>query len=335
METATNKFGSGDLYEIEDVEGLVFFQCAACMSIYSEALSWANANPDRITTNSREASVIVILTCQVTDMAILNDLESIKSYSFLEKQIYVGGCLAQRFDIPLPDGVRRLNRVVSDYHYINNTDWVHYKPPFWANRIDYVEDNAAGTLFHDYYPLRIAVGCKRTCKYCTINVTRNAAYTLDTRLLRDEFVNAPGKVVLIADSPSSSQIAEWIDLAIKLDKPIAIRNIEPQEAMRIWPSLVKLSHGGLLSVFHCPVQSANRSVLREMGRNVVATEFILSHISDLRSFTATNVIVDYKGYPNHTDVVYEKFDYVSWNPYWDGVWDEAKAKRRWRRYFGA
>jgi len=26
------------------------------------------------------------------------------------------------------------------------------------------------------------------------------------------------------------------------------------------------------------------------------------------------------------------FDYVSWNPYWDGIWDRQKAEERYKKY---
>jgi hypothetical protein len=48
---------------------------------------------------------------------------------------------------------------------------------------------------------------------------------------------------------------------------------------------------------------------------------------------ATNVIIDYKNFPNPLeDPMIDIFDYVSWNPYWDGVWNIDNAARRFEKY---
>ena len=80
-----NVFGEGELYEADDLDGKIYVICCACMSIYSEFLSWANKYPDRMTNDPFKAKNIIILSCQVTDLSILNDLNTLESLKRLFK----------------------------------------------------------------------------------------------------------------------------------------------------------------------------------------------------------------------------------------------------------
>jgi len=103
MKEIKNIFGTGKIYNKEDLEGKIYATSAACMSVWSDMLSFANINEERFVKNPEEADSIVVLGCQVTDLAVLNDLEvANKLHNQTGKDIYMGGCLAQRMDIPLP-----------------------------------------------------------------------------------------------------------------------------------------------------------------------------------------------------------------------------------------
>lgn len=134
MKFVENIFGKGVLLNIRDLPiGQIYIQCTACMSIYSECNSWANANMDKISKNIDAANDIVILGCQVTDLAVLNDMVTLEKLikQYPQKRFYMGGCLARRFDIPLPEGVFRLDSIKSDYRWQDKrlVDWA---PPFWV-----------------------------------------------------------------------------------------------------------------------------------------------------------------------------------------------------------
>jgi len=208
MKTETNKFGSGVLYEAEDIEGLIFTTCTACMSIYSEFLSWANAHKDRFTMNPQIADNIIVLSCQVTDLAVLNDICHLEKFirTFPDKHFFIGGCLARRFDIELPDGVKRLENIKKDYQLIDETWMVDFADPFWVNEFDeYSTDEMKdGHLFRNMYSLRIGVGCKGKCKYCTIRTTRGSYYELNES--DAEFKIIDKDIVLISDNPTAEQI---------------------------------------------------------------------------------------------------------------------------------
>lgn len=337
-----NVFGAGTLYEADDLKGTVYGTCTACMSIWAEFLSWANSTPSmgKTVKNPLEADNIVVLSCQVTDLAVLNDIRELERLMKIApgKNYYVGGCLARRFDVELPSNVKRLDHIRNDYQYIQNKALAHYAKPFWVPNFE--EDGGDlddGHLFRDMYPLRVGAGCGKKCEYCTIRITRGRPYQLDTFKLIKEF-KRHDNVVLIADSPSERLIRDWCLVAYTLQKPISIRNVEPDVAMRCWDALVHLSMLELLKVFHAPIQSASREILKEMRRPVDATLAYVEKVPELQQYgvkVATNIITDYKGMKDFTVAEYEAmFDYVSWNPLWDGKWDRQKAEQRFDKYFG-
>jgi tRNA A37 methylthiotransferase MiaB len=337
-----NVFGTGTLYEADDLKGSVYCLCTACMSIWSEFLSWANYILDegKLVDNPMVADNIVVLSCQVTDLAILNDLRELERLAELApgKNYFIGGCLARRFDIELPPMVKRLDHIRHDYQYIKHKDIIHYAKPFWVKQFDENDDDFDdGRLFRDMYPLRVSVGCGKNCEYCTIRTTRGEAYQLNTFRLIEEFKHN-NDVVLIADSPPERIIRDWCLVAYTLKKPISIRNIEPDVAVRCWDAIIHLAVAGLLKIFHSPIQSMVGSILTDMHRPVSATLAYVDKVPELRSYgvkVATNIITDYKGMDDFHLSKYEAiFDYVSWNPLWDGKWDRKKAEERFKSILG-
>jgi tRNA A37 methylthiotransferase MiaB len=338
MLCSKNVFGNGTIYNIDDVQGKIYCVCTACMSVWADFLSWANAHKFRMVFTPQDADNIIVLSCQVTDLAIYNDLQTLWALQkqYPTKQFYIGGCLAYRFDIELGDNIKRLSNTHVDGQFLFDNQLVKYIEPFWSNK-----NGNAGILFRQAYPLRIGVGCSRKCSYCTIRHTRAPCYNLDANV--DELVYAhkiwPRRnIVLIADNPTVVQLSKWLVTAEKENIPISLRNIEPSTAVELWKEIKILSSESLLSVFHCPIQSCDVKILENMNRDVANTLYIYNHIYQLAAHTtcATNIIVDYMDFNNNWTLdVYDRFHYVSWNPYWDNKWDLDKARLRWRRYFGA
>lgn len=341
MEKVKNIFGEGIIYKKEDLKGKIYATSAACMSVWSDLLSFANKYEERFVKNPEDADSIVVLGCQVTDLAVLNDLEVAKKlHNLTGKDIYMGGCLAQRMDISLPDYIKRLD-VVREYGQdIQDKSLVHYEKPFWVRDFEESEDNLKdGNLFRNYYPLKVGAGCHGNCKYCTIRHTRGEVYVAIPEEQIEEFLNHEN-VVLISDSPTVSQIKGWAMIAKVNNKQISIRNIEPQNLIQCEHELLELATLGLLDIVHCPVQSFDKTLLEAMNRNVDATYKaveLLKQLKELGVVTATNIIIDYtvgdKLYHNlDKEKLEETFDYYSWNPYFDGNFDMQRAKVRFKKY---
>ena len=299
MEKLENKFGKGMMCNIEELEGSLYVVSTACMSIYSEFLSWANVNRERFVKYPSEADNVIVLGCQVTDLAVLNNIKHLKDLSDEHKpsQLFMGGCVAKRFDIPVESfGAYRLNNVKCDYQHLNDLSLIDYAPPFWVK--DFREDDSQdndGHLFRHMYPLRVGVGCSGKCSYCTIRITRGSHYELETEKLVKEFLSFPN-VVLIADSMSVQQVKDWCDIAYKYGKEISFRNMEPHIAVACEDELIKISKVSLLPILHVPVQSLNKDVLKDMQRDYDSVIGYLALAQILRIWKttiATNVIVDF------------------------------------------
>lgn len=341
MKEVKNVFGQGKLYEKEDLKGKIYATSAACMSVWSDLLSFANKEKDRFVKTKEEADDIVVLGCQVTDLAILNDLEiARKLHTETSKDIYMGGCIAQRMDIPLPDYIKRLDVVREKNQELEDKTLVHYEKPFWVPNFEESEDKLKdGNLFRNYYPLKIGAGCHGKCKYCTIRHTRGETYEMIPEDQIDEFLTHEN-IVLTSDSPTVSQIKAWCEIAKNTNKEISIRNIEPQNLIQCKSELLELSDLGLLDTVHCPVQSFDEELLIAMNRNVTATTRVVELLHELKEknvITATNIIIDYtvngKTYPNFDqEKLKENFTYYSWNPYFDGNFDQEKAQVRFKKY---
>lgn len=343
MEKVKNKFGEGDLYQISDLGQKIYATSCACMSVWSDFLSWANANENRMTKDINEADSIVVLGCQVTDLSILNDIEvAWRLHKETGKDVYMGGCLAQRMDIELPEYIKRLDVVRVINQEINNRTLIDYEAPFWVKDYEESDDDLReGNLFRNYYPLKIGAGCHGKCKYCTIKHTRGITYTTVAHNQIEEFLRHDN-VVLISDSPTVNQIKDWCKIACDYKKEISIRNIEPQTLVACEKEVLELAMKGYLHILHCPVQSFDDEVLKIMNRSVPMTHKALEIMRKVRSLgtlIATNIIIDYtydgQNYPNYDrELLKRDFDYYSWNPYFDGHWDIDKAKQRFKKYIG-
>jgi len=342
MKITKNKFGESKLYNKEDLQGTVFCVCCACMSVYSDFLSWANKYPDKICMNPEKADNIIVLGCQVTDLAVLNDIQIARDlHNKYKKDIFIGGCLAQRFDIQLDNYMKRIDVLREVGVGIEDKSLISYAKPFWLKEFDEnsKDDLSQGMLFRNMYPLKIGAGCKNKCKYCTIRFTRGDCYEEKAYLQIEEFISHEN-VVIVSDNPTYDQIVDWCNIASDYNKEISFRNVEPTTARSAFDSLLDLSQKGLLKILHCPIQSCNDSIIKYMGRNIEDTKDFIKKAQLLRAndtFLATNIIIDYKIgdkiYHNlDKDFMDNNFDYWVWNPYWDGVWDEDKAKERFNKY---
>lgn len=324
---------------IQDLEGKTYMTCSACMSVWADGLSWANAHKEKISKNPEEADNLVVLSCQVTDLAILNDLRTMERLheEHPRKKYFFSGCLAKRTDVEIPAFAERLETPRENYQFLSDRTLVNFEKPFWIKDFQEQDDEKKdGHLFRNMYPLRIGKGCPNKCTYCTIRITRGDFEQYHSSRLEEEFL-AFDNILLIADSPTTQQLKDWYALAIKNNKGFSIRNVEPSVTVRAENELMDLAEKGLLNVYHSPIQSNSPEVLRDMHRNVndtLKTMDIARRLKEKGVYIATNIIIDYKDFKQDFSPIYDLYDYVSWNPLWDGKWNRKLAEERFERYLG-
>lgn len=353
MKEITSRFGTGVLYNLEDFskDASVFVTSAACMSVTSDWLSVITARKElgvKFVHSAGEASILVVLGCQVTDLAVLNDVRLMESLhkGYPEKELFVGGCLAYRFDIELPEFVKRIEvqRVPGIELSEGSSKILDWQKPFWVKGELGKEELSNGRLFRDMYMLKIGAGCYGKCKYCTIRDTRGEGYEMEAKEQVEEFLNHADKegVVVVSDSPTVKQVKDWCGIAKQHGKSISFRNVEPPVTLACEEELMDLAKAGFLKIYHCPIQSNSPELLAIMNRSVSATLEAVRVMDELRkqgTKVATNIIIDYvadgKQFRNmDKDWLNEHFDYWSWNPYFDGNWNRAKAEQRFEKYLG-
>lgn len=356
-----NRFGTGEIYTMDELikEGsikdipLIYCTSTACMSVTSDMLSWASKHTSEkvaFVSNNKPGynNIIIVLGCQVTHLAILNDIKTAERLheENPSAQVYMGGCLAMRFDIELPSFIRRLNVVREEYEPISFelTKKVQWEKPFWVTKWFEKDDELAdGHLFRNHYPLKIGAGCGFNCKYCTIKDTRGEGFETDAYLQVKEFIDHDN-IVLISDSPTVKQIKDWAYLANRYNKAISIRNVEPHITCACEDTLINLAEAGLLNIYHSPVQHNSEKVLIAMNRDTKSTFKAIEIMQKLRKFgvtVATNIIINYTveedGELHDTENpsltwLNDNFDYWSWNPYFDGVFNREKAEKEFQYY---
>lgn len=335
MYIATNKFGTKTMCTPSDIltDGvkIYIFNCA-CLTIHTETLGWANHFSEYITTDINAADIIIVLGCQVTDLAILNDINTIDKLKRLhpQKRFFIGGCLAQRFDL-FDDKYTRMDILYQDYQPIVNENLITWQEPFW----DEIGDDFLRPNNHTHN-LRVGKGCHGKCQYCTIRVTRKNYSELNIdELIPEIYKNWNKTIIPTADTLSPRQIETFFEIAQQKRIKFSLRNIEPDNAIRCKETLINFAKSGLLDTIHIPVQSNNIGVLRAMNRSISATEEAIElaiELKKLRVRIATNVIIDYQGETDDYSGIYDIFDHVAWNPYWDGVFALEKARARMKKY---
>lgn len=339
MYIATNKFGEKTIYDETDLEGkkVYFFNCA-CLTIHAESLEWANRHVDQVVKNVKDADVVIILGCQVTDLSVLNDIMTMIAYmaKYENKEYYMGGCLAQRFDIDVEKiGCKRMDILRVGAEYIKDPFLVKWQSPYWNPTVkDFLRYN---------YPLRVSAGCHGKCEYCTIKITRGKAFDIPIEnhlTTLKKFVNKDYVITAVADTMAVDKIKELYEVATRYNVKFALRNIEPTNLIKAKDILLDFADSKFLDTVHCPVQSDNIDILKLMNRDVKDTLLAITLLEDLKKKNVkigTNIIIDYMNKSGNIieanyDKFYRIFDHVSWNPYWNGKWNIYDAMRRMAKY---
>lgn len=331
----TNKYGSGEIELSENLKKNIFIVSATCLTSHTEILSWANCNRDRIVREPFIADNIVIQGCCRNDMAVLKAMKILDYYrkEYVGGRVFLTGCLAKRMDIKLPKNVHRLVPLVRDSEYIKDRTLVRNEDimPEW------------GKLFTAFYPLRIGSGNIRTTNACDGRSIKMGNKVLDCgddakRNLLNEIAYFDKTPALVCDRPRRSQLESWLKTSVYNSVPIAIYNAEIEELIDkdIERLLLAAARHRTLRALHCQFRSASAQVLFHFNVNVSKAYRVLDLIKKLRNhqvFCAADGVVHYKHIKDNTKLTLNHvFDYVRWEPYWNGKWNQSLAESRYKMY---
>lgn len=326
-----NKFGVGEVTAINGLKGNNYIISCGCLNTYAEALSWANANIVSTASTTFLADNIIIQGCQRTDLAVLEAFKQIEycAKQYPTKQIYLSGCLAKRFDIPVLAGVKRLVPLYKDNQYIRYFHLVQRE----NQQLNWNQ------LFSGYYPVRIGRGGSRYRGQCNGATIRPGLCKIDSNYynrvgLEREMRETDKPTVLVSDKPTVDQLNRWLGTAIFSDVPIALSNVEADDCILPFIEEVLLSAARckVLSGIHCRLRSTHPKILSHYDYNVSKIERFLSLVRKLKKlgvFCAADVVINFKGIKDPgMRRIKSLFDVVRWEPYWDGKWDRRKAENR-------
>jgi ribosomal protein S12 methylthiotransferase len=281
-----------------------------------------------ITSEQREADVIVVNTCGFIESAKEESIEAILDAARMKKEgkcakLIVAGCLAQRYkeallkELPEADAVigtaeiSRINEICKEA--LEGRDHVlEVSEPTMVYGLPRLS-----TTPNHYRYLKIAEGCSNRCSYCAIPIIRGnfrsrpyASILDEARRLADEGAR---ELILLAQDSTAYRDGE-ADLPLLLKALTRVRGLEWVRLMYAYPGRIS---SRLMSVMadeekickylDIPIQHIDDKVLKAMNRRGTSVD-IRKTIEQLRKRVPgialrTSLIV---GFPGETDAAFKR-----------------------------
>lgn len=245
-----------------------------------------------ITSNEKEAHIIIVNTCGFIDSAKEESINTILEMAEFKNNncevLIVTGCLAQRYkdeiikEMPEVDAVLgtgeygEISKVIQSvydgkskcYTCLNDTD-----------NIKYLNDERLLSTKNGYAYLKIAEGCDNCCTYCIIPSLRGSYRSREIKDIKNEAQylakNGVKEVILIAQDVTSygkdiygeKKLVKLIREISKVDEIEWIRLLYcyPEE---IDDALIEeiSSNEKVVKYLDIPIQHASDNILKKMGR---------------------------------------------------------------------
>jgi ribosomal protein S12 methylthiotransferase len=241
-----------------------------------------------------KAAVLVVNTCAFIEPAVEESIDTIFDYRHENKKAFlvVTGCLPLRYKQNLkkilpevnlflpPDQIQDLPMLVQSY--ITGKRTASQAPGRCATETDrkYSSNSDSRILTTPGYAyLKIAEGCNRGCRYCTIPSIRGPLHSFDSDSLKEEatYLAAQGvrELVLVAQDLTAYGLDRREKKAlVRLVKDLSmIENIEWIRLMYLYPDTIPSGlpeliqeSGKVLPYLDIPIQHISSKVLKAMGR---------------------------------------------------------------------
>ena len=241
-----------------------------------------------------KAAILVVNTCAFIEPAVEESIDTIFDYRYENKKAFlvVTGCLPLRFKQNLkkilpevnlflpPDKIQNLPMLLQSY--ITGKRTASQAPGRCATETDRKYSSGSDSRIlttPGYAYLKIAEGCSRSCRYCTIPSIRGPLHSFDSDSLKEEatYLAAQGvrELILVAQDLTAYGLdrREKKALARFVRNLSMIENIKWIRLMYLYPDTIPsgLSEliqesGKVLPYLDIPIQHISVKVLKAMGR---------------------------------------------------------------------
>ena len=235
------------------------------------------------TEDASRAEVIIINTCAFIEAAVEESISAILDHRVRNKDAYlvVAGCLPLRYRDEIAQALTEVNLFITPEQISDLVQLLsdslsgsgdRYKEPAFS-----VQDRILTTPGYAY--LKIAEGCSRACRYCTIPSIRGPLRSADTLELEQEAMTVASRgvreLVLVAQDLTSygrdrREKGALVRLLRRLDR---IESLKWIRLMYLHPDSVPRGLGKAISdsekilpYLDIPFQHISDTVLRAMGR---------------------------------------------------------------------
>jgi len=230
-----------------------------------------------------QARVIIVNTCAFIEAAVEESISSILDCRLQNKDAHlvVAGCLPLRYREELSRELTEVDLFITPDMIGDFVRLLNYLPPGRNGEakksLSSVHDRILTTPGYAY--LKIAEGCSRSCRYCTIPSIRGPLRSVDALELEREAITIASRgvreLVLVAQDLTSYGVdrgekSPLLDLLKRLER---IQGIEWIRLMYLHPGSIPSGlastindSGKILPYMDIPFQHISDAVLRSMGR---------------------------------------------------------------------
>ena len=285
-----------------------------------------------ITSNPKDADIIVVNTCGFIESAKQESIDTILEMARYKetskcKLLIATGCLIQRYGDELQELIPELDIMlgVNDYRNMDTIINEFIDNDTKALEINYSDENinegerVLTTASHTAY-IRIAEGCNNFCTYCIIPKIRGKfrSRTMESILAEAKSLSEKGvkEIILVAQDSTiyGSDIYKENRLHVLLHELSKIEGIEWIRLLYCYPEELyddlideMANNNKVVKYIDLPIQHINSRILKLMGRKTNREE-VINKIETLRK-RIPNIIIRTSlitGFPSETEEEFQE-----------------------------
>ena len=273
-----------------------------------------------LTTNSKEADLIIINTCSVREKPVAKLFSELGVFNKIKKEgakIGVAGCTASHLGKDIIKRAPYVNFVLGARNISKITDVLHVDKSV-ETEINYDESEFAfkdfrSSLYKSY--VNISIGCDKACTFCIVPKTRGDEISIPLDLIVSEVQKAvtlgAREVFLLGQNVNNygrrfsgehekTDFTTLLQVISKIENLQRIRFTSPHP-FHMDDAFIEefASNDKICKSIHVPLQSGSSKVLKDMKRGYTK-EWFLNRIEKIRKMVpdvsiSTDIIVAFPG----------------------------------------